>query len=144
MLFECKIPGKTTWFLWSFLKCCVIDRPEVRKLLLFYFFFFSTWSWKIIPYLLFIPYLRFHFFSTSSCKVIPYFDGLVQDCSKSSELAIELLQPCTKPSIYFFRLLFRIYFLAFLYLGLENYSILILLLALSVSLPEPINQPPTS
>ena len=24
MLFECKIPGKTTWFLWSFLKCCVI------------------------------------------------------------------------------------------------------------------------
>ena len=26
-------------------------------------------------------------------------DGLVQDCSNSSELAMELLQPCTKPSI---------------------------------------------
>ena len=70
-------------------------RPEVRKLLLFYFFFFSTWSWKIIPCLL------FYFFSTWGWKIIPYFDGLAQDCSKSSELAIELLQPCTKPSIYF-------------------------------------------
>ena len=36
------------------------NRPEVRKLLLFYFFFFSTWSWKIIPYLL------FYFFSNRS------------------------------------------------------------------------------
>ena len=26
-------------------------------------------------------------------------DGLVQDCSKSSALAMELLQSCTKPSI---------------------------------------------
>ena len=104
-----------------------VDEPPVTGLKLenyyfFTFFFFSTWSWKIIP----------------------YFDGLVQDCSQSSELAIELLQPCTKPSIYFFRLFFRIYFLAFLYLRFENYSILILLLTLSVSLPEPINQPPTS
>ena len=56
------------------------SRPEVRKLLLFYFrFFFSTWSWKIIPYLLFstwswniIPYLRFYFFSTWSWNIIPY------------------------------------------------------------------------
>ena len=29
-----------------------------------------------------------------------YIDGLVQDCSNSSALAIELLQPCTKPYIY--------------------------------------------
>ena len=36
------------------------NRPEVRKLLLFYFYFFSTWSEKIIPY------LRFFFFSTWS------------------------------------------------------------------------------
>ena len=88
------------------------NRPEVRKLLLFYFFFFSTWSWKIIPYLLFyffsnwswkvITYLRFYFFSTWSWKIIPYFDGVVQDCSNSSDLAMELLQSCTKPSIYFF------------------------------------------
>ena len=42
------------------------NRPEVRKLLLFYFYFFSTWSWKTIP----------------------YFDGVVQDCSNSSELLI--------------------------------------------------------
>ena len=29
-----------------------------------------------------------------------YIDGLVQDCSNSSALAVELLQPCTKTSIY--------------------------------------------
>ena len=28
-----------------------------------------------------------------------YVDGLVQDCSNSSALAVELLQSCTKPSI---------------------------------------------
>ena len=28
------------------------------------------------------------------------FDGLVQDCSNSSALAMELLQSCTKPSTY--------------------------------------------
>ena len=28
-----------------------------------------------------------------------YIDGLVQDCSNSSELAMELQQHCTKPSI---------------------------------------------
>ena len=31
---------------------------------------------------------------------IDYFDGLVQDFSNCSVLAIELLQSCTKPSIY--------------------------------------------
>ena len=29
-----------------------------------------------------------------------HIDGLVQDCSNSSALALELLQSCTKPSIY--------------------------------------------
>ena len=29
-----------------------------------------------------------------------YVDGLVQDCSNSSALALELLQSCTKPSMY--------------------------------------------
>ena len=29
-----------------------------------------------------------------------YMDGLVQDCSNSNALAMELLQFCTKPSIY--------------------------------------------
>ena len=29
-----------------------------------------------------------------------YIDGLVQDCSNSSALALELLQSCTKPSMY--------------------------------------------
>ena len=29
-----------------------------------------------------------------------HFDGLVQDCSNSSALAMELLQSCTDPSIY--------------------------------------------
>ena len=32
-------------------------------------------------------------------KQIPYINGLVQDCSKSSALAMELLQSYTKPSI---------------------------------------------
>ena len=31
-----------------------------------------------------------------------YIDGLVQDCSNSSALAIELLQSCTKPYIYIY------------------------------------------
>ena len=56
-------------------------RAEVRKLLLFYFYFFSTWSWKIIPYLLFYFFrpevgklllFYFYFFSTWSWKIIPY------------------------------------------------------------------------
>ena len=29
-----------------------------------------------------------------------HINGLVQDCSNSSALAMELLQSCTKPSIY--------------------------------------------
>ena len=29
-----------------------------------------------------------------------YIDGLVQDCSNSSALAMELLQSCTKHSVY--------------------------------------------
>ena len=31
---------------------------------------------------------------------IGYTDGLVQDCSNSSAIALELLQPCTKPSLW--------------------------------------------
>ena len=31
---------------------------------------------------------------------IDFIDGLVQDCSNSSALAMELLQSCTKPSIF--------------------------------------------
>ena len=30
---------------------------------------------------------------------VPFIDGLVQDCSNSSALAMELLQSCTKPTI---------------------------------------------
>ena len=33
-------------------------------------------------------------------SIYAYIDGLVQDCSNSSALAMELLQSCTKPSIY--------------------------------------------
>ena len=33
-------------------------------------------------------------------KQSEYIDGLVQDCGNSSALALELLQSCTKPSIY--------------------------------------------
>ena len=35
---------------------------------------------------------------TGTTKMVyTYFDGLVQDCSNSSTLAMELLQSCTKP-----------------------------------------------
>ena len=34
-------------------------------------------------------------------KIEPNFDGLVQDSSNSSALAMELLQSCTKPSIWY-------------------------------------------
>ena len=35
--------------------------------------------------------------SANYVKPYPYFDGLAQDCSNSSALAMELLQSCTKP-----------------------------------------------
>ena len=38
--------------------------------------------------------------SIFSSSELPYIDGLVQDCSNSMPLAMELLQFCTKPSIY--------------------------------------------
>ena len=37
--------------------------------------------------------------SLSIYFVMEYIDGLVQDCSNSSVLAMELLQSCIKPSI---------------------------------------------
>ena len=37
--------------------------------------------------------------SVGDLRIQRYIDGLVQDCSNSSALAMELLQPCTKPSI---------------------------------------------
>ena len=33
-------------------------------------------------------------------KISKYFDGLVQDCGNSIANALELLQSCTKPSIW--------------------------------------------
>ena len=33
-------------------------------------------------------------------RIVDDIDGLVQDCSNSSALAMELLQSCTKPSTY--------------------------------------------
>ena len=39
--------------------------------------------------------------SGASQKVSHYVDGLVQDCSNSSTLAMELLQSSTKPSIWY-------------------------------------------
>ena len=85
------------------------DRPEVRS----YYFFTFTLSWPEVGKLFLIYFFTFSrpevgklfriyvfTFSTWSWKIIPYFDGLVQDCSNSSELAMELLQSCTKPSKY--------------------------------------------
>ena len=119
------------------------------------FYFFSTSSWKIIPY------LRFYFFSTWSWKIIPYlrfldlklenyslftflliidlklenysiFRWLSARLVYSSELAVELLRSCTKPSIYFFSTFSRRTFLLFLDLKLENYSVFTFLLFLDL------------
>ena len=35
-----------------------------------------------------------------------YIEGLVQDCSNSSALEMELLQSCTKPSIYVYKCIY--------------------------------------
>ena len=47
--------------------------------------------------------LGFHSFGSCHAELIveniEHIDGLVQDCSNSSALAMELLQSCTKPSI---------------------------------------------
>ena len=37
---------------------------------------------------------------SQNMDVMLYVNGLVQDCRNSSALAMELLQSCTKPSIY--------------------------------------------
>ena len=74
--------------------------------------FWSTFSWmktyefrpgdKPLSEPIVIKYVT----RTQRNKMIQYFpaafhiDGLVQDCSNSSALAMELLQSCTKPSIF--------------------------------------------
>ena len=45
--------------------------------------------------------LRFHLkFVQINTVLLMHIDGLVQDCSNSIANALELLQSCTKPSIY--------------------------------------------
>ena len=45
-------------------------------------------------------YIKYNAFFSSIIKITKhYFDDLVQDCSKSSALAVDLLQSCTKPSM---------------------------------------------
>ena len=78
--------------------CTVINRPEVRKLLLFYFFFFSTWSWKIIPYLLFLLFLDLKLENYSVFTFLLFLDLNLENYSTLT-------------------------FLLFLDLKLENYSI---------------------
>ena len=46
---------------------------------------------------------RTYFDLGTAYLVITYIDGLVQDCSISSALAMEILQSCTEPSIYTMR-----------------------------------------
>ena len=37
--------------------------------------------------------------NVGNCKLYMYVDSFVQDCSNSSDNAVELLQSCAKPSI---------------------------------------------
>ena len=39
--------------------------------------------------------------SQGYCELLTHIDGLAQDCSNSSAIAMELLQSCTKPAIWF-------------------------------------------
>ena len=56
--------------------------------------------------------------SPPGSTLIDYFDDLVHDCSNSSALAMELLQSCTKPSIWcLFQL--RLKMLSYLYLQIN-------------------------
>ena len=57
-------------------------------------FFVKIWSKNIYWFFLSIMQL-----SKVWGQLSIYIDGLVQDCSKSSAYALELLQSCTKPSI---------------------------------------------
>ena len=49
--------------------------------------------WRVVTGLTLPEWLRLLFY-----KFCVYFDGLVQDCSNSIAKALELLQPCPKPS----------------------------------------------
>ena len=52
---------------------------------------------------LFRAYILSSFMPSATKVFITHIDGLVQDCSNSSALALELLQSCPKPSIWIFR-----------------------------------------
>ena len=68
----------------------------------------STCS-KVLFFVMFLWWINFWWTGTiqlllivcQGCFIsaVPYIDGLVQDCSISSALALEILQSCTKPSI---------------------------------------------
>ena len=47
------------------------------------------------------PHLQLQVWASDCYMFLYHFDGLVQDCSISSALAMDILLPCTKPSISF-------------------------------------------
>ena len=79
---------------------------EIEGICSWYFFFFFFFNHILKEYIATKPQVRtfwqkemiWWFIIVSYCKL--YIDGLVQYCSNSSAFAMELLQSCTKPSIY--------------------------------------------
>ena len=56
-------------------------------------------------------------------QILLYNDGSAQDCSNSISNALELLQSCTKPSIYFTCKVFPLYYWSFLLVLLPPHHI---------------------
>ena len=50
---------------------------------------------SVLHFIWYTPLIK----ASGSSTIEPHFDGLVQDCSNSIVLAMELLQSCTKPMI---------------------------------------------
>ena len=110
-------------------------KPSIYFFLLFHdelfllFLNLKLENYSVFTFLLFLD-LKLEYYSVFTFLL--FLD--LQDCSNSSELAMGLLQSCTKPSISFFFTFSRRIFLLFLNLKLENYSVFTFLLFLDLKL----------
>ena len=69
---------------------------------------------------------RFPQFHYTDSTLLIYIDGLVQDCINSIANILELLQPCTKPSVYFcvheFHLMTHVFSICHVYIQIDEYD----------------------
>ena len=105
------------------------------KLENYYFFTFLLFLDLKLENYYFFTFLLFLDLKLENYSVFTFLLFLdLQDRSNYSELAMELMRSCTKPSIYFFFTFSRRTFLLFLNLKLENYSVFTFLLFLDLKL----------